>query len=201
MRLQHWMVGFSSLALIVAATAWAESHDKEKGKASGGAELKIGDAAPAFELTGSDGKTYKMADVKDKVVVLQWLSQDCPYCVKAAPLMKEAADKAVSKGVVWYGMDSKWDRTAEQANEYIKQQKFPFPILLDPDGKVGKTYGAKRTPHIYIFNKGKLAYVGASDDKKGRNYVTEALDAILAGKEPPLPTTEAYGCTVKYKKS
>jgi peroxiredoxin len=197
MKLRYALAGFAGLAMLAGALAIAGDHDKH----TSASELKIGDPAPDFTLTGSDGKTYKLSDSKDKVVVLQWLNQNCPYCVKAAPMLKETADKFVAKGVVWYGVDSKWDRTSEQANTYIKDQKFPFPILLDPEGDVGHSYHAKRTPHFFIIHKGKLAYMGASDDKKGRNYVAEALEAIVDGKEPPLAVTEAYGCTVKYKKS
>lgn len=171
---------------------------KEEPKAAGGA--KIGEAAPAFELTDSNGKKVKLADYKDKIVVLQWLNKDCPYCVKAAPKLKETADKYLAKGVVWLGVDTTFNHTASDANEYIKDKGFAFPVLMDTDGTVGKAYGAKTTPHIFIIQNGKLVYKGAHDDKGSRNYVSESLDALLAGKAVPVAETEPYGCTVKYKK-
>lgn len=181
-----------------------DPDQKDSGSKSGAtnaeAMAKIGEAAPDFELTGSDGKTYKLSDYKDKRVVVQWVNKDCPVCNSKAATTKANAEKYAAKGVVWLGVDSTWGRTAEQANEYIKKTQFPFPTLLDKDGKVGHLYGAKTTPPIFIIDKGKLVYMGAIDDKKDRSYVQEALDAVLASKEVPLSVTTPYGCSVKYKK-
>lgn len=164
------------------------------------AAADVGQAAPAFELPGVDGKVYKLADHADKVVVLEWYNQQCPVCQEAEPKMKDLAAKYAKQGVVWLAIDSGANNTPQSNAKWMQEHSLPYPILTDADGKVGHAYGAKTTPHMVVINKGKVAYIGAHDDKKGRSYVSEALDAVLAGKEVPLAKTQAYGCSVKYKK-
>jgi peroxiredoxin len=171
---------------------------------------KVGDAAPDFELKGVDGKTYRLADYKDKIVVLEWMNQDCPfsnYAQGAGPRIKALSEKYKEKGVVWLAIDSTHYQTAEKDAAYAKENKIPHPVLMDSDGKVGRAYGARTTPHVFVLNKGKLAYSGALDNNPRheknkpdyRGYVDEALGALLAGKEVPLASTESWGCSVKYK--
>ena len=170
------------------------------------ARAKIGQPAPDFELRGADGKTYKLADFKDKVVVLEWISKDCPWSVRACPNLIKTADRYAEQGVVWLAVDSSKNHTAEQNAKYSQKKKLPYPILMDADGTVGRLYQARTTPHMFIIDKGTLAYAGAHDNQapgkkpKGetRNYVAEALDALLAGKAVPVAETQSYGCTVKY---
>lgn len=214
MRQFRMLMGIVAAAVLVAGplsaqdapkdpAAGSAKTEKPAAKESAGGGAKIGETAPDFELTGADGKKYKLADFKDKIVVLQWCNKDCPFCVKAAPKLKETADKYMTKGVVWLAIDSTASHKPEDGVAYIKQEKFGFPILMDQDGTVGKAYGAKTTPHIFIIEKGKLVYKGAHDDRKekaARNYIEESLDALLAGKQVPVAETESYGCSVKYKK-
>ena len=173
------------------------------------AAAEVGQAAPSFTLKGADGKTYNLSDFKDKVVVLEWLNQDCPVSKGAQPVMKETSQKYAGKGVVWLAIDSTHGQTGEKDAEYAQKLGLSHPILLDSDGKVGHAYGAKTTPHMYVINKGTLVYAGAIDNNAGRNksgdqyrnYVAEALDSVLAGKEIALSKTQPYGCSVKYGKS
>jgi peroxiredoxin len=204
----------ASAALIVCGVSQGGLHGQEPAQKQGAPEtrpqapgpadqpLKIGDQAPDFELTSSAGKKIKLSDYKDKVVVLQWVNKECPFCLKAAPRMKETCERYAPHGVVWLGIDSTRGRKPDACNEYIEEAKLPFPILLDPEGRTGRAFGAKTTPHIFIINKGKLAYAGAPDDGKDqkRSYVAEALDAILAGKDVPVSKTRPYGCPVQYEK-
>ena len=88
----------------------------------------------------------------------------------------------------------------------MKANKIPYPLLLDPDGTVGRRYGAKTTPHVFVIHAGRLVYAGAFDNNRGRKetadyrgYVDEALAAVLSGKQPPITSTEPWGCSVKYK--
>lgn len=175
-------------------------------------ELKVGDAAPAFELKGCDGKAYKLSDFGDKVVVLEWMNQDCPfsnYVKGAGPRIKSLCEQYRDKGVVWLSIDSTHYQTAEKAAEYTRENKVPYPILMDTDGKVGRLYGARTTPHCFVIHKGKIVYTGAFDNNptgekpqsECRGYVADAIAATLAGKEVPLPSTRPWGCTVKYKKT
>jgi len=169
----------------------------------------VGEIAPDFELESCDGRQYKLSDAKDKIVVLEWINQDCPVSRSARPKLKETAEAYAKLGVVWLAIDSTNYQTPEQNDKYRKTHDLPYPILMDNDGKVGRAYGAKVTPHIFVIAKGKLVYAGAHDNQQQRrgreqpeyrNYVAEALDAILAGKDVPSPTTTPYGCPVKYKK-
>jgi len=164
------------------------------------AKPEIGQPVPDFELTGIDGKTYKLSEYKDKIVVLEWWNQDCPISRRYTPTMKELANKHAEKGVVWLAIDSTHYQTATKNVEYQRQNGIPYPILMDTNGKVGHLYEAKTTPHMFVVNKGTLVYNGAIDNRGDRNYVAEALGAVLAGKPVPLAKTQPFGCSVKYKK-
>lgn len=181
------------------------------------AAAKVGEQAPSFTLTGNDGKTYKLEELKGKHVVLEWFNQDCPFVVKhyGSGNMQKLQKAYTEKGVVWLTVASsapgkQGHLTAEQATQVKSEQKASSTaFLLDPDGKVGKSYNAKTTPHMYIINPaGKLVYAGAIDDKPttdvadiapAKNYVVAALDASLAGKPVEKASTTAYGCSIKYK--
>ncbi len=186
---------------------------------TGFAAPQSGEAAPEFSLKGSDGKTYKLSDFKNKVVVLEWFNKDCPYVRKFydTKTMQELQKDAVGKEVVWLSIISSAKgkegfMTAEQANKYRSENAVAnTAILFDADGSVGKLYGAKTTPHMFVINKeAKVAYQGAIDDKpsadqrqiKGAtNYVSAALAALTSkDKAQTIKTTSTapYGCSVKY---
>ena len=207
MQTRRILSAIAAAWLVFAGASFAQEAEKKPAKPDEG--VKIGRPAPDFELESCAGKAYKLSDYKDKIVVLEWINQDCPWSRKALPALKAAAEKYDKQGVVWLAIDSTHYQTAEKNAKYAKEKELPYPILMDSDGNVGRRYGAKTTPHMFIINKGKLVCVGAHDNQKPsgrrkkaeyRNYVEEALDAVLAGKEVPSPVTEPYGCTVKYKK-
>ncbi|MBX7223081.1 MAG: thioredoxin family protein [Blastocatellia bacterium] len=175
--------------------------------ASVGADATVGQPAPAFSGTDSHGKTHNLSDFKGKYVVLEWYNPDCPIVrSKYDPgVMQKLQQEYTKKGIVWLSIDSsapgkQGHLTPEQANAAIKKEKgAPTALLLDPEGKIGRLYGAKTTPHMFIIDpQGKLIYNGAIDDKANNNYVRTALDEVLAGKAVSNPTTQPYGCSVKY---
>jgi peroxiredoxin len=184
--------------------------------AAAAAAAKIGEAAPAFSLPGHDGKTYSLADLKGKTVVLEWTNKDCPYVVKhyATGNMQKLQEAAAGKGVVWLSVNSSAPgkqghlSAAETTKEREQTKSKSAATLFDTNGKVGKAYGAKTTPHMYVINaEGKLTYMGAIDDKPttdhadaatAKNHVTPAIEATLAGKPVEVASTKAYGCSVKY---
>lgn len=168
---------------------------------AGGPE--IGAPAPTFTLSSFDGKTYSLNDYKNKIVVLEWFNKDCPVCQAHCENMKKLAKTYTAKGVIWLAVDSTNFRKNPENAAYAKEHHIDYPILADFDGKVGKEYRAKTTPHMYVINKGTLAYMGAIDDgakKNPKNYVAAALDELLADKTVTTTTTKSYGCSVKYKK-
>jgi len=176
---------------------------KHEGEHHAGAE--IGKPAPLFMLKNHDGKEVKLADYKDKIVVLEWYNINCPVCQEYCDRMKEWAKKYSDKGVVWLAIDSTHNGSDSSNAAYAKKHGVNYPILNDFDGKIGHAYGASTTPHMFVINKGTLVYSGAIDDsankgKAKKNYVAEAIDAVMAGKPVATTHTKPFGCSVKYKK-
>lgn len=182
----------------------------------GGAKAEVGKAAPDFTLTDYSGKSFHLADLKGKTVVLEWFNADCPF-VKASHLkgsLKTDAKKHTDRGVVWLGVNSAAPGKQGHGPERVAAGKQAFgidhPILADESGAVGKAYGATNTPHMYVIDKeGVLVYKGAIDnspDGEGEspaggkliNYVDAALEDLAAGRPVGVKETKAYGCSVKY---
>lgn len=209
------------LAVIVAGLAWAiaakvAEADKTEKFANALSEPSIGSPAPALTLTDTKGKQHNLADYKGKHVVLEWVNFGCPFVKKhyESGNMQATQKKAVEKGVVWLSVCSSAEgkqghMAAADWNEEIADRKLASTaVLIDESGAVGKTYGAKTTPHMYVVNPdGVLIYKGAIDDKPStdkddipgaRNYVLAALDESMAGKPVSTASTQSYGCSVKY---
>ena len=175
-----------------------------------------GQAAPDFTLTDTSGKAAKLSDHKGKWVVLEWVNPGCPYVQKHydSKNMQALQKEYGGKEVVWLAVNS----TKPAHQDYLKpavlqgwmkeKDGTPRATLMDEDGKVGRAYDARTTPHMYIVNpEGKIAYAGAIDDKRSanpadvktaKNYVRVALNEALAGKPVSTASTTPYGCTVKY---
>jgi peroxiredoxin len=193
-------LAIAALPGLIAGVALAQ-QDRHNDKSAAEVKAEVGKEAPDFELSDSTGKAVKLSDIKDKIVVLEWINKACPVSHGKLTTMKSTAEKYVNKDVVWLAIDSTHGRTAAEDLEYAKENKLPYSILLDGDGAVGHLYGAKTTPHMFVIDKqGVLAYAGAIDNKKDRNYVEEAVDALLAGEKVEVATTKPYGCSVKYKR-
>jgi peroxiredoxin len=180
--------------------------------ARAGEGAKVGEAAPDFSLQDQDGKTVNLADLKGKVVVLEWFNEECPYVVRhheKDKTMSTVSDKYASKDVVWLAINSTDGKTNETNKAAQGKWNVKYSILNDSEQKVAKAYGAKATPHMFIIDKeGKLAYAGGIDnDPKGEktgdakvNFVDKALAELTDGKTVSEPKTQQYGCSVKYKK-
>jgi len=176
----------------------------------------IGKTAPDFTLTDSNGKSHKLSDFRGKHVVLEWLNPDCPFVKKhyGSGNMQKLQKEATAQGVVWLSIVSsapgnQGNYPPAEHNKLAKEKGAnSTAILLDADGTVGKLYRAKTTPHMFVIGpKGEKLYDGAIDDKptadqadvKGaKNYVMAALKEAKAGKKVTNPTTQPYGCSVKY---
>lgn len=180
------------------------------------AAAAVGQPAPDFSAVDTSGRTVSLADFKGRHVVLEWINPGCPFVRKHydSGNMQGAQKQAVDQGVVWLAINS----TAEEAGDYLKpaamaswmtqQKAAATATLMDADGKVGRAYGARVTPHMYVIDpKGTLVYAGAIDSKPtanpadiatATNHVKAALAETLAGKPVSVATTRAYGCTIKY---
>ena len=186
---------------------------KQEGKKDAKAAAKVGQPAPSFQLTDTDGKTHKLADYKGKIVVLEWFNPGCPVVKmhhEKNTTMKDTQAKFKDKNVVWLAINSGAEGQqgyGQEANaEAKKDWSLAYPILLDETGTTGRAYGAKTTPHMFIINEqGTLVYAGAIDNGSGGkvgdvNYVEDALTQVLAKETVSPAETKSYGCPVKYGK-
>lgn len=180
------------------------------------AKVSVGQPAPDFTLTDSNGRSRSLADYKGKVVVLEWNNPRCPFVGKhyGSGNMQKQQATATAAGAVWLTINSsasgkQGDVNGADANAYItKVGGKQTAYLLDPTGKVGRLYGARTTPHMYVIDKaGVLRFMGGIDSIKSTDqddigkatqYVPQALDELAAGKPVSVPTAEPYGCSVEY---
>lgn len=178
--------------------------------------VRVGDTAPDFTATDSNGQSHTLSAYRGKFVVLEWHNRDCPYTHKhyASGNMERLQQKWTARGVEWFTVISSAPGkqgyvTADEENAYLKEvHAVPTAVLLDPEGKVGRLYSAKTTPHMFVIDPtGKLIYDGAIDDKpttnaadigSAHNYVDAALTAAMAGQPVEVSATRPYGCSVKY---
>lgn len=186
------------------------------------AGAKAGKPAPDFKAMDSLGKEHKLSDYKGRYVVLEWVNHGCPFVVAQYEKSKMQAQqvKWTKKNVVWLRVNSsapgkQGHVTAEECvKEAKKYRSKATATLLDEDGKIGKKYGAKTTPHMFVIDpQGKVAYAGAIDNaprvadivkenEDGEpyvNYVDAALAEAMDGKKVSVDSTKPYGCSVKYK--
>jgi hypothetical protein len=199
----------SSLALLVGAGVLCAAS-------ASFAAAAVGQPAPAFQASDTAGRPVSLADFKGKHVVLEWVNPGCPYVRKHydSGNLPSTQQRATARGVVWLAINS----TAEDHGDYKSPAELaawmgtkgaaPTATLMDADGRVGRAYGARTTPHLYIVDpKGTLIYTGAIDSKPSANpadiatatnHVDAALADALAGRPVATPVTRPYGCSVKY---
>ncbi|HEV2395241.1 MAG TPA: redoxin domain-containing protein [Verrucomicrobiae bacterium] len=176
---------------------------------------EIGQPVPDFTATDINGQTHKLSDYKGKIVILESYNQDCPFCHNhyRTGAMQELQGDMTSKGVVWLVVNSVGEkysshRSPETARKEWAEQKMKATAWLDDSsGEIGKKYGMRTTPHMFVIDpKGILVYQGAIDDRAepegdprtARNYVREAVQRLQAGEAVTVSQTRPYGCGVKY---
>jgi len=177
----------------------------------------VGATAPDFSLPDAGGKAHSLSEYKGKYVVLEWFNPECPFVKKhyGSGNMQKLQSEYTGKGVVWLSIDSnapglEGNLTAQQAQKVMKDWNTKqTALLLDPEGKAGRAYNARNTPHMFIINpEGRIVYEGAIDSKatpnpadipSSTNYVKAALDESMSGKSVSNSNTRPYGCSVKYK--
>lgn len=204
-------VSAAASALVVAALAGSVALARDG--------VQPGGPAPDFTANDAQGKPISLSSFKGKTVILEWNNPGCPYVRKhyGAGNMQALQKDATGKGVVWLTINSgppgaQGHVNGLEAEQYVAERKAsPTAYLLDPDGKVGRAYGATVTPHMFVIDPaGKVAYMGGIDDKptanqddiKGaRNYVQEAFTAVLAGQPVKTASARPYGCQIKYNES
>jgi hypothetical protein len=179
-------------------------------------EAMVGQPAPGFVVTDTNGRTQALSELRGNFVVLEWFNPECPFVKKhyGSGNIQSVQKEAMDQGVVWLSVDSsapgkQGHVTAEEANAFMQAQGgSPTAIVLDPDGTLGRRYGARTTPHLFIIDPaGTLIYNGAIDDTPSTdpadvpaatNYVRQTLAEAMAGEPVSVPSIQPYGCSVKY---
>ena len=209
----HRLVSHAARATLAAAALWACVTGSLW---AGENEPQVGQPAPAFSATDSQGNTRRLEDFRGKTVVLEWTNAQCPYTRKhyTSGNMQALQGLARDRGVVWLSVIS----SAPGKQGYVdgpgadaltrSRQAAPTAVLLDPSGRLGRLYHAKTTPHMFVIGPGgDLKYMGGIDSietaeigdiKNAEPYLKEAMLAVVDGKEVVHPVTRPYGCSVKY---
>ena len=182
------------------------------------ATAEVGKAAPDFTLTDINGNKHSLSEFKGKTVVLEWVNQECPFVMKhydKSGNMPKTQQAAAKDGVVWLQINSghpgaQGDFDPAKVAAWQKRNAVASTAYFrDQDGKVGKLYDARTTPHMYVVDtSGTLVYAGGIDDirssdpddiAKANNYVLAALGDLKAGRPVTRKNSQPYGCSVKYK--
>jgi len=192
------------ICLLVAAPSILAASPKQ---------LEIGKPAPTFKLPGVDGKTYALKDLlkKNKAVVVVFMANHCPvakaYQDRLIQLQKDYKNKGVQVVAISSNDASAYPADSfENMKKRAKEKKYNFPYLYDESQEVARAFRATCTPHSFLINsKGVLVYRGAIDNSQNpkkvtKRYLRDAIDAVLAGKPVPTPTTKQFGCSIKWKK-
>ncbi len=201
---REWMIGSGALALMPALALPAQARALNNAP------------APDFSAKDASGKLRSLAQFRGQTLVLEWTNHDCPFVRKhyGSGSMQALQREAAEAGVAWLSVISSGPGqqgyvTGAQAQALTTQRKAaPSTVLLDPTGAMGRAYGAKTTPHMFIINaQGILVYQGGIDDQpttnpadlaKAKNYVRAALADVAAGRDVAIATSTPYGCSVKY---
>jgi peroxiredoxin len=173
--------------------------------------LQIGDEAPGFELPATDGNTYRLADFDDRVVVIFFTCNHCPYVTGSDEVTRQTAEQFGAQGVRFVGINSNSANTYAEDSfdhmvERMRSHGFPWLYLHDKSQEVARLYGALRTPHFYVFDQDRrLVYTGRGVDnprdtsQMSTNDLATALEEHLAGNPVSVPMTNPIGCNVKWE--
>jgi peroxiredoxin len=201
---------------LLAATLAANAVVAAIALASPAAAAAIGQPAPGFSATDVDGRSVSLADFRGRIVVLEWLSPRCPFVRKHydSMNMQRTQIDAAANGVVWLAMASAAPNSRDfmppaALAQWLQQQGATVSAaLVDADGRIGRAFGARVTPHMFVVDaRGRLAYAGAVDSiasphaadvDRATNYVRQALAGLAAGREVSVPLTRPYGCAIRF---
>jgi peroxiredoxin len=206
-------ITYTALAVLLVASLGSFLAPESLAEGNG---PRVGQPAPDFNAMDSKGEPHKLSDFRGKTVVLEWTNADCPYVRKhyGSHNMQDLQALAQKHGVVWLSVITSAPGRQGYVNgpaaDALAQDRgaAPTAILMDSNGKVGRTYHAKTTPHMFVIDKsGTLQYMGGidsiastdvSDLAKAEPYLKEAMLAVVQGQPVAHSVTTPYGCSVKY---
>ena len=193
------------LALLVTCAMAPGEEEKPK-------RATLDQPAPDFTLKDTKDQPRSLSAYKDRILVVEWVNPECPYVKRhyRQGSMQETYRrvKSLDKSIVWLAIDSTHSANAGQIQFWIERHRVPYPVLLDPDGAVGRLYDSRSTPHMFVIDtKGVLRYHGAIDDnalgtKKQEdvnNYVVNAVRQLVNEETVSPSYVKPYGCSVKFK--
>jgi peroxiredoxin len=203
-----------SLAVLALGATLAWGGGQEQPQQPPPQKAKLDEKAPDFTLLDSKGEQHKLSDYKGSIVVLEWTDTECPIVQRhydQSRSMHETykAVLALDKNAVWLAVNSTRNATAKKMEFWISLHDVEYPILLDPEGEVGRLYDARLAPEMFIIDKeGVLRYRGAIDSNRSgfvpkdeiERYVVDAVRQIVAGDPVRPKKTKPYGCSIKYKR-
>lgn len=208
LRTRLWLA--PALALTLALGLYLRAEDKDKH--DNGPE--VGKPAPTFDLHGSDDKDHKLADYLGKIVVVHFQSTTCPWERAYQPYLNQTAAKFAKTEhdgktveVVFLGINANKSESMDNVKAKLKEEDVPYVVTKDPGNKIADAYHATTTPHIFIIDaRGVLRYKGGVEKaptgpggatKSEEQYLQPVLEALVAGKEPPVTQTKSIGCAIK----
>ena len=196
-----WILGLG--AAVLGMTAGTANQDK----------AKLGEKAPDFTLTDTNGQERSLSDYKGRIVVIEWINPECPYvrhCYQTKAMQGAyQAVKQLDKSVAWLAINTTPGTTPQANTLWSTTYGLKYPILLDKRGKVGRLYDARRTPQMFVIDTdGVIRYTGAIDDNNLlnkrpddiTNYVVNAVKQLVEEETVTPDSTKPYGCTIKYSR-
>ncbi|MCH8316302.1 MAG: redoxin domain-containing protein [Planctomycetes bacterium] len=207
MKRRTSVLGLMGLVGLIVAALGMTAGTLDQGKA------KLGEKAPNFTLTDTNGQERSLSDYKGRIVVIEWINPECPdvrHCYQTKAMQGAYKKvKQLDKGVAWLAVNSTQGTTAQANKMWISKYDLKYPFLLDKRGMVGRLYDARRTPHMFVIDKeGVIRYTGAIDDNRLlhkrpeeiTNYVVNAVKQLVEGETLTPDSTKPYGCTIKYSR-
>ena len=173
--------------------------------------LPMGERAPGFSLPGVDGSPYSLSSFKDKpILVVAFWCNHCPYVQAWEDRTIATQKEYAAKGIQFVAINPNETEGYPEDDfphmvERAKAKGYTFPYLRDESQKIAEAYGGVCTPDFFVFDRNRrLRYRGRLDDSKDpkgvkRRHMREALDALVAGREPPLTFAPPMGCSIKWK--
>lgn len=173
------------------------------GGAAADGKLAIGRQAPDFSLPDTAGKTHSLKEYRGRITVVAFIATECPISNDYNGRMREIAGDYSVRNVAFLGVNSNFNEPVAEVKAHAEKNGLSFPILKDTGNKVADSFGAERTPEIFLLDdKGILRYHGRIDNSRdprrvNRRDLRQALDELLAGKPVSVSEGKAFGCLIK----
>ena len=188
--MKHFLTRILICALIAAAPLLAQ-------------EFRVGSQVTDFSLTQLSGSPITFSALRGNITLVMFISVQCPVSNSYNDRMEALYQDYARKGVKFIVINANRTEPAAAVAEHAQAHGFQFTLYKDENNVVADKFGATVTPETYVIDaSGTIRYHGSIDDSQNPSRVTsqrvrQALDAVLAGKQPPQTETKAFGCSIK----